>query len=231
MATRLIKLALGFAVLLAVPLASAAKAPLSGAKGTEGTKGAAQILVDARGAMDHLKDFHVLGKANEGTTAVKLNVTMSPHGGGGTIGLPGVTMQIVVASKSVYIKADQKSWLKLTGSKATAQLVANRWIKAARSNPDFADFAKLAVSTSFIAQLTTGGALSKLPGTSSWQGRKAVVLADGKGGRLYVADTGAPYMLHLQGSHGETSGSMSFSDFGDAPMPSVPTHVITLPSA
>jgi hypothetical protein len=227
--TRLRYAALTAVLFLAVPLASATPA---GAVATEQSKPAAHIVADAEKAMMGAKSFHVRGYIDQGGEAISLNLSMSPNGGGGTVQLPGVTMQLVVAAQKVYVKADEKSWLKLTGSKSTAELVANRWIEAPASNADFANFAQLADSKTFMAQLTSGNAkFSKVPATANWGGHKALVLKDNKGDRLYVADATKPYMLHLQGGGGGSSGYLTFSDFGTAPMPSVPANAISFPSS
>ncbi len=228
MTKRTSNLALGLVALLAAPVASVSAI----ASSAEQSKPALQILADSEKAMLGAKDFHVFGSINESGQLTSLNLTISPNGGGGSVGLPGVTMEIVVAAHNVYVKADEKSWLKLTGSASTAELVANRWIEAPASNADFSDFAQLTNSKSFIGQLTSGQAhLAKLPVTATWGGHKAVILTDGQGGRLYVADRPPTYMLHVQGGTGGGSGYMTFSDFGTAPVPAVPVNAITLPGS
>ena len=222
-------MALGLVVFLAAPLAAASSSSsLSG----EGAKPAAQIVADSEKVMLGAKNFHVRGYIDQGGEAISLNLSMSSSGGGGSVQLPGVTMQIVVASQKVYVKADEKSWLKLTGSKSTAELVANRWIEAPASNPDFANFAQLADSKTFMSQLTSGKpTFSKSPMTANWAGHKAIILKDNQGDRLYVVDGTRPYMLHLQGGSSGSSGYMTFSDFGTAPMPAVPANAISFPNS
>ena len=63
-----------------------------------------------------------------------------------------------------------------------------------------------------------------LPGT----GRKVILLTDPEGDRLYVAATGAPYMLYVQGKS-SPQDSLTFSEFGDAQLPAVPANAISLP--
>ena len=179
--------------------------------------------------MVQAKSFHVLGHDHQGATSISINVSMSPGRGGGSIEEPGVVMQLVLAKGAVYIKADEKSWLKLTGSQTTAQLVANRWIEAPVTNSDFSSFAELADSRKFIGSLTGQGHISKLAGTTSWDGHTTVVLVDATGSKLYIADTGAPYMLDVQDQASAGGGSLRFTDFGTAPMPAVPTNAIKLP--
>jgi hypothetical protein len=216
--------ALGAVALLALPVAAVTRAPAG-----EENRTAAQVWADAKAAMLHAKSFHVLGNDTEQGTDVSVNLSMSPGRGGGSIEMPGVVMELVLAHGTVYIKADEKSWLKLTGSKPTAELVANRWIEAPVTNSDFSSFADLADSRQFIGSLSGPGKISKLAGTITWEGRKTVVLVDATGSRLYIADTGAPYMLNIQDQGSAGNGSLKFSDFGDAPMPAIPTDAIALP--
>ena len=220
--------ALGAIALLALPLTAVNRAPINAG---EDTKTAGQVWADARAAMEHVKSFHVLGHDDQKGTDVTVNVSMSPGRGGGSIEMPGVTMELVLAAREVYIKADEKSWFKLTGSKPTAELVANRWIEAPVTNSDFASFAELADSRKFIGSLTGQGKISKLPGTATWEGRKTVVLVDSTGSKLYIADTGAPYMLTIVDQGSASNGSLVFTDFGDAPMPAVPTNALSLPGS
>jgi len=220
--------AVGAVAVLALPLAATTRAP---ANSGEDSKTAAQIWADARAAMKHVKSFHVSGSDDQQGTVVSLNLSMSPGRGGGSIQLPGVTMELVLAAATVYIKADEKSWLKLTGSKSTAALVANRWIDAPVTNSSFSSFGELADSTKFIGGLTGQGKISRLPGTVTWDGRKTLVLVDATGSKLYIAGTGAPYMLDIQNKGSGETGSLKFTDFGDAPMPAVPTHAFSLPSS
>ncbi|HTT91000.1 MAG TPA: hypothetical protein VMF65_15705 [Acidimicrobiales bacterium] len=228
MSTRTSNLALGLVVFLAAPLAAVTGA----ASHPEQSKPAAQIFADSEKAMLGAKNFHVVGSITQGGQDTTLNLTISPSGGGGSVGLPGVTMEIVVAGHNVYVKADEKSWLKLTGSKATAELVANRWIEAPASNADFADFAQLTDSKSFIDQVGSGKSqVSKFPVTARWGGRKAIILTDTEGDRLYVADGPTPYMLHIQGGSSGASGYMTFTDFGTAPVPTIPVNPINFPNS
>jgi hypothetical protein len=217
--------AIGAIALLALPVGAVTRGPVNAG---EENKTAAQVWADAKTAMVNVKSFHVVGSDGQKGSDVSVNVSMSPGRGGGSIEEPGVVMDLVLAAGTVYLKADEKSWLKLTGSQSTAELVANRWIEAPVTNSDFASFAELADSRKFIGSLTGQGHISKLPGTTTWEGRKAVVLVDGTGSRLYIADTGAPYMLDVQ-DQGSAGGSLKFTDFGDAPIPAIPTNALKLP--
>ena len=223
--------AVGAIALLALPMSAITRGPVNATEAVnaaEDSKTAAQVWADAKAAMVQARSFHVLGHDDQQGTDVTVNLSMSPGRGGGSIQEPGVVMELVLAKGIVYVKADEKSWFKLTHSQSTAELVANRWIEAPVTNADFASFAQLADSTKFLGTITAPkGQITKLPGTSTWDGRKAVVLEDATGDKLYIADTGTPYMLAAKSSG--TGGSLTFTDFGDAPMPAVPTNALSLP--
>ena len=199
------------------------------AQASEQSKPAAQIFADGVAAMRQAKDFHVAGHVTQGKQVIALNLTMSPNGGGGSVGVLGATIQMVVTSKYVYMKADSKSWTALTHSASVAQLVANRWLKAPVTNSQFASFAQLSFSNKFLNQVASQGSPFSKLGLSSWDGRSAIVLKDAQGSNVYIAAYGAHYVLGVSGATSGAKGSLSFTDFGTAPMPAVPTTAITIP--
>ena len=222
------KLAAGVAALVFVP--GALGAP-GAAFAAAGARTAGQVLAASKAAMLHVKDFYVSGSLGRSGATMQLHLAMSPHGGGGSIGVPGATLDIIVSgAKKVFIKADAKSWEQLTsGNKGEAQLLANRWIRVPASNVGFADFAKLTVSTQFIPQLLGGApALTIAGGVHQWQGRPVTQLTDSAGDILDIAATGAPYLLRMVGNGG-SAGQMTFSRFGTASLPNAPANAITLP--
>ena len=179
--------------------------------------------------MKDVKSFHVVGMVGGKSTASSFSLSLSATGGGGEVSVPGATLKLVVAAGTVYIKANEASWLKLTGSRSTAQLVANRWIKAPASNADFSNFADLTITTDFVAGFFPGASthISEAAGTTTWHGEKVILLTDPQGDKLYVAATGAPYMLYVQGK--SSQDSLTFSEFGHAQLPAVPANAISLP--
>jgi len=218
-------LGLSLVAVLSVPFANAARVTNTNEQG----KTARQVIVASETAMKDVKSFHVVGMVGGKATASSFSLSLSATGGGGEVSVPGATLKLVVAAGTVYIRADEASWLKLTGSKSTAQLVANRWIKAPASNADFSNFAALTITTDFVAEFFPGAAthISEAAGTVTWHREKAILLTDPQGDRLYVAATGAPYMLYVQGK--SSQDSLTFSEFGDAQLPAVPANAISLP--
>lgn len=214
---------------MALPVLSAS------AQVPEQSKTAAQIFADSLAAMSKVKDFHVSGKFVQGTQDVALNIVMSHTGGGGSMQYEGATIDLVVTAKDMYMKADTASWVKLAGGqsagKEVAALLAGRWLKVPiTSSSEFSSFSSFTFSNKFVGKLTseapTAG-LHKL-GEGKWNGKPAIVLADNKGSHLYIAASGPPYIIGMTGKSA-VSGSMTFNDFGDAPLPAVPVSAVSLP--
>ncbi len=192
-------------------------------------KTAAQVIAASETAMKDVRSFHVVGAVGGKGTASSFSLSLSGSGGGGDISVPGATLKLVVAAGTVYIRANEASWLKLTGSQTTAQTVANHWIKAPASNSNFSSFADLTISTDFVTEFFPGAGahISEADGIVTVHSKKTIVLTDPEGDSLYVAAIGPPYMLYVQGKN--LQDLLTFSDFGDAQLPAVPKNAIALP--
>jgi hypothetical protein len=81
-------------------------------------------------------------------------------------------------------------------------------------------------SNGYVRTLATR--ISKLA-AHTWHGRPAIELRDGSGDQIYIAPAGTPYLLGVVSGQTSASGSLQFTDFGDAPMPAIPLKTITLP--
>ncbi len=216
------------AVLLALlTVGSLVSAP---APGGERAKTGPQIVTDAIAVMSRAENFHVTGRSSiPGVGTTSLNLSVSPRGGGGTIIENGATMQVVVVGTTgVYVKADKHSWDLLThGMSSVGQLFAGRWVKMSTSTPGISNFVKLTVSSQLLHLVVPGiyvGLATKV-GMGQWDGRRTVVVSIA-GSRLYVANTGIPYLLHLQAVVA-SAGYYNFTDFGHAPMPSAPKSFVS----
>jgi hypothetical protein len=106
--------------------------------------------------------------------------------------------------------------------------LAGRWLKTTTANQDFADLTNLLDISKLASALTPSGALTK--GAPTTFNKVAVVpLHDtgAKGGTLYVAATGKPYMIAVRGG-GTEPGTVTFSQYGTAKVPSPPAGAINL---
>ena len=220
--------ALPAASVAATILALSLAAPAAAAPAAKHTRTGPQILTDAIGAMTRATSFHVDGHSLIAGTKTSVNLSLSANRGGGTIKENGATLQVVVVKKTtVYVKADAHSWQVLSGNPAIASRLANHWVRLPASTAGMANFVKLTVPAEFIHLVLPGiivGFATKR-GVAHWGARKAVVLNLPTGSQFDVADSGIPYLLHMQGPT-TTTASYTFTDFGDAPLPSVPVNFI-----
>jgi hypothetical protein len=188
-----------------------------------------QIFDDAKAAVRQASSFHVVGDTGQGSDKISLDVSLSPSRGGGRITVKGATLQLVVSGGELYLKADEASWSKLSGEAGAAQLLANRWVKAPTTNANFRDLAGIVDSSKFLDGLKPEGRVTK-QAVTKLDGNSAIPLADSRGGTLYVAATGPPYILKIvdTGTSKGGAGTVTFDHYGNADVPAVPTGAVDL---
>ncbi|HET9061460.1 MAG TPA: hypothetical protein VFN61_16205 [Acidimicrobiales bacterium] len=216
------------AFLPAVPLLLGASAAVN----SEQSKPASQIVKDAVAATRQAKDFLVAGTINAGGTSMTLHLAMSARGGGGSIGIPKVTMDIITSGKYAYIKADEASWVALgAGDKQTAKQIAGRWIRVASTTSGFSNFVQLTYSDKFLQALFTSmPGFTKQSGAHQLNGHPVIVLVDAQHESMDVAATGNPYIVRVASpAKGGTTGALDFSQFGTVKVPQPPANYLTLP--
>lgn len=212
-------------VSLSLPAVSAA------AQAKEDAKPAAQILMDAVTVTRQLPDFHVVGHASAGGINVGFNMSISRHGGGGSLTETGARFDLVTTRHFSYMKAGAASWKALLHSSAGAGVLAGRWLKVKASDAEFASLSQLTFSGKFLnLLLDSPGQLKKL-GMSAVDGRSAIVLGNDLGNRYYVAAYRHPYLLEFTSNNPSASETLHVTDFGDAPMPHIPLSALTVPGS
>ncbi len=209
-------------VLAFTPGVAGASARASG----ESAKTPEEIITDAGQAMAQLNSVRLAGSLTNGTKQMSLDIVSSHGTGGGTIGLDGAKVALVVTPPDVYMRANAASWTKLAHSKAAGQLFANQWLRTTTSDKDFGSFSNL-FDLSTFTKSDTDGPITKGQ-VRSYHGTKAIPLANKtKGSVVYVAATGKPYVLGIVGT-GKNRGELVFSQFGTAKVPTAPSTSIDL---
>ena len=195
----------------------------------EEKKSPTQIFGDAKAAVLQASSFHIAGQTDQGTEKLSLDVSLSPTRGGGHITLKGATLQLVLSGGELYLKADEASWLKLTGKAAAAQLLADRWVKVPSTDANYRDLAGLLDSSKFMDNIKPEGQVTKQAVTKV-DGKSAIPLSDSGGGTLYVAATGPAYIVKIvnTGKSSGGTGTVTFDHYGDATIPAVPTGAVDL---
>lgn len=171
-----------------------------------------EIVDKAAAALDAAKSYRMQGDINDEGQTMTLDFKVAGEDVLGSISMQGAKVELLSAAGQFYIRPDAAFWKQNAGDGAEniAKLMAGRWAKLSPKDEDFKGFFQLADPHQL---LKPDGTLTKGQ-TKDVNGVSAIGLVDGSadGGTLYVATTGEPYPLLLEGPKGE--GQISFSDFG-----------------
>lgn len=196
----------------------------------EEKKSPTRVVSDARTALKAAKTVHLAGTvkgtdagpgAGPGSSFVLDMHYLNGTGGYGTVTVGGQKLDIVRVGNDVYVKGDAS----LTGASGGS---ANKFQKLSatsgtgKSIGDIADVKALADNI-----LATGSSLQPTLAQDKIDGVRAVVLTDKASdgpGKLYVANTGAPVPLAIEGT-GSSTGTLTFSDYNKNVSVTAPTDV------
>ena len=221
------------AVPVAILLASLAL--LAGGCGSSGQKSngvedktAHEIVQSAATAAKSASSVHISGSIDAGGP-VTIDLTLAKNQGGkGEIKTNGMSFQIISTGGKVYFKTDAAALQKLTGAGIAGQLLAGRWIVAPSSLGQVSSFDALTNLTKLFNSLTTSLGVLQKGDTTKINGQPAIAVTStrkGGGGTLYVATTGQPYPLQLQGSKGN-AGTITFDKWDEPVTISPPANPV-----
>ena len=128
---------------------------------------------------------------------------MSGKGAVGDVKKGGNTLQLVRIGPTAYVKGDAATIKSLAGAKA-AQKLGGRWLKLPISDPAYSSSKKLTTMNDLVvgAVSPSGNTLTKLP-QRTIRGIPVIGLEDQGRGVLYVAATGKPYPVEIDGAPGQ----------------------------
>jgi hypothetical protein len=199
----------------------------SGSSNGEAAKSPTQILTDAQAATSAASSVHITGQATSSGKQVTLDVADGQGKGGGTVGISGSDLQLVLAQPNLYLKADQAAWQALSSNSGAAAVLANKWIQTTTSSSDFSDLGNLLDISKLPGQFSPKGTPTKGK-TTTFNGQSAITLIDSSGGgTLYVADKGKPYILGVTGGQ-DSPGTLTFGQYNSATIPAAPAGAVSL---
>ncbi|MDY7087941.1 MAG: hypothetical protein SYR96_22900 [Actinomycetota bacterium] len=176
---------------------------------------AAQILEKAKAALTQAKSFHFKGsmKADEGK--IGLDFKIAGEDVFGTMSLDGPKVQLLAVDGKKYIKPDAAFWKMSGGAEqgpVVAQLVGDRWVLVKAGDKSFEGM----FSTTDVSELLEPEGTVTKGAVKDVDGKPAITLTDGgaDGGTLYIATTGEPYPLKLEGPT-PADGALTFTEFGE----------------
>ena len=181
----------------------------------EAAKTADQIVADAEAAATSASSVHVGGSGVSGGTPLSLNLQLvAGKGGKGHLAVNGLSFDIVRIGPTAYFKGDRRSGAtSAAGPRRSCFRAGGSRRSSGNGRPrllrPLTDIAKL-----FNAILGSHGTLSKGAMTTV-NGQPAIAVVDtSKGGTLYVATTGKPYPLELEGPR--KTGTITFDQVEQA---------------
>ena len=207
--------------LAAVALAITAVLTVSGCGGsgtgtsTEATsngvadKSADEILKAAQEAAKAETSVHMVGTVSQDSGDMKIDMQVEKGGKAvGTIVMAGATLDIIATGTKVYVKGDKAFWDSQAGEGAY-ELIGDKWV-ASTSEKDLASFKDFTDFTTAISQmLNPSGTISKTE-PSTVDGQAVIGLKDGDKGTLWIATTGDPLPVSIDGG---SEGGVTFSDW------------------
>ncbi|MGH4034553.1 hypothetical protein ACQB60_37185 [Actinomycetota bacterium Odt1-20B] len=167
----------------------------------------------AKKAVDASKgagSFRMTGDGKQDGDPMKAQLAIAKGGNctGKTEFGKGGTAELLIADKTMYIKADKTYWQQGPGDSKLADRAKGRWVKTPSTQNEMCNPDKL-----FETKKLKG---AKRAEDSEVDGKKAAVLTkkDGKKTReYYIAMEGKPYFLQVV-TKGEEGGTAKFSDYG-----------------
>ena len=171
---------------------------------------AQEILDKATAALNEAGSFHAKGDVTEEGTTISVDLKMKGKDAAGTVGTPDGAVQLLRIGTDVYFKADTSFWKKFGGAQADAiaVLFKDKWVKINADSEEFAGFAAMADPASLLKPSGTPTKAEE----KVINGQATIGVKDGENGTVYVATTGKPYPIRMEGLTG--SGAIDFSEFG-----------------
>lgn len=171
-----------------------------------------QILAKATAALKAAKSFRMKGDVSSEGEKVKLDVKVNNTDTSGTVEVNGAPVEIIKVGTSLYFKGSEAFWKAVGGAKGEqiAILLKDKWAKAPTSDKQYSSLASLVDPDKLLDPegTITKGSAKDINGTPAI----GLVSSKADGGTLYVATTGEPYPLRLEGP--PSQGAIDFSEFG-----------------
>jgi hypothetical protein len=194
----------------------------------EATKTAAEVVADAQKAAVDATIVHVVGQGTDNGSPLKIDLWVGNGKGKGHLEESGLGFDIVRVGDVVYIKGGSAFLEKFAGAGAAA-LLHDKWLKGPATSGQLASLASLTDKKQFFKGVLGQHGKVENKGETDYHGAKAVEIRDTtQGGSLFVAATGAPYPVALEG--GKQQGNITFTDWDGSESIEAPKGAVDLSS-
>ena len=216
---------LALALLLAVAVAGCGGGTNSNG---EAKKTAEQVIADAQDAAVGATIVHVVGHGTANGSPLKIDLWVGNGKGKGHLEESGLGFDIVRVGDVVYVKGGSASLQKFAGAGAAA-LLHDRWLKGSATSGQLASLASLTDKKQFFQGVLGQHGKVENKGETDYHGTKAVEIRDTtQGGSLFVAATGTPYPVALEG--GKQQGNITFTGWDASETVVAPKGAVDLSS-
>ncbi|GIJ25154.1 lipoprotein [Micromonospora qiuiae] len=192
---------------------SAAPTPSSTAPASNGIadQTAEEILAAATEALKKAGSYQIKGEAVDDGDKLSMDLRIAGDDLAGTIGMGKSSFELLLVGGQPYFKADATFWKQVAGPEGAgmAKLIGDRWVKVGKDDDNFKGLFDLADTQKM---LKPDGTVVKGEVKEIDAGPAIALVDDEDKGTLYVATTGEPYPLLIEGSDGD----VVISGFGES---------------
>ena len=187
----------------------------------------ARMLRSALDALADASSVRIVGTTSILGARVQLDAVAGAGRGGGSVSVGPADFDVVLDGRNLYVKATAGTWAEI-GYGGSASALAGHWWRTPVSAKPFDFVAALVNVGSLASLLQPASGLSEGPSTK-FGGIPVIPLAaaGGRGITYFVTATKSPSLVGAN----EASESMTFRDYGTAPLPLVPKGAKPLASA
>ncbi|WP_433366921.1 hypothetical protein ACQPZX_38670 [Actinoplanes sp. CA-142083] len=172
-----------------------------------------EILKRTTAALADVKSFHAAGSGVEDGQKMAVDVKIAGKDSVGWLTVGKAKIEMLAVGGTKYIKPNEAMWAQNAGgakqAKVIMTVVGDRWVKLSAKDKDMAGLFDLFKVDEIVKPdgKVTKGAAKQVDGVP------AITLTDhgDPGGTLYIATTGEPLPLEVDGGDKST---LTFSDFG-----------------
>lgn len=194
----------------------------------EAKKTAEQVVTDAQTAAVAASIVHVVGQGTDNGSPLKIDLWVGDGKSKGHLEESGLGFDVVRIGDVIYIKGGSAFLTKFAGAGAAA-LLHDKWLKGSATSGQLASLASLTDKKQFFQGVLGQHGKVENKGETDYHGTKAVEIRDTtQGGSLFVAATGTPYPVALEG--GKQQGNITFSDWGGSETIEAPKGAVDLSS-
>jgi hypothetical protein len=182
------------------------------------------ILGTVRRAVFAAKSVHVAGGSSDESLDLRL---LAGQGAVGDVTQNGNKLQLVRIGPTAYVSGDTATIQHLAGAKAAKKL-GGRWLKLPITDPAYKSIKMLTDIRDLVGGAVSpkGSSLTKLP-QRTIRGIPVIGLRDQGGGILYIAATGKPYPVEIDGASGQHA-KVEFSEWNQPVTLHPPANAISV---